>query len=87
MTAKLIAEALCEKSFEVCAKTIIPPWVDGADDEASRDAWYQVQTLRRQRDELVEIWPAKKASLDEQFNDAVMRVAKSLYEQLYDLTA
>ena len=47
----------------------------------------QVQTLRRQRAELLEIWPHKKATLDEQFNDTVMVIAAEVYDALYDITA
>ena len=87
MKIKHIAEALCLGSFESCAKTIIPPWAEGADDLPSRNAWMQVQTLRRQRAELLEIWPHKKATLDEQFNDTVMVLAAEVYDALYDITA
>ena len=87
MTTKKIAEALCEASFEVCAKTIIPPWVEGADDLPARNAWQQVQTLRRQRKELAALWPEKQATLDEQFNDAVMALAAEVYDALFDLSA
>lgn len=87
MTIKKIAEALCEPSFEVCAKRIIPPWVEGADDLPARNAWQQVQVLRRQRTELAALWPAKQATLDEQFNDAVMTLAAEVHDALYDLSA
>jgi hypothetical protein len=86
MTSRKIAGALCEASFEVCAKTIIPPWIDGADDLPAKNAWAQVQVLRRQRAELIEIFPHKKADLDQQFDDAVMKLAVQVYEELFDLT-
>lgn len=78
MTTKKIAEALCETSFEVCAKSIIPPGVDGADDLPARKAWHEVQILRRQCAELLEIWPNKKATLDQQFNDVLMTLAEEV---------
>lgn len=86
MTIKRIAEALCEPSFEVCAKTIIPPWAEG-DDTPAKKAFVQVQTLRSQRAQLLEIWPEKKAKLDEQFNDSVMVLAAEVHAALFDLTA
>lgn len=76
-----------EPEFEACAKTIIPPWHDDANDGPAKQAWRAVRTLMRQRDELVTIFPKKKAELDAQFNAEVLKQARAVHDALFDLTA
>lgn len=74
-----IAKVLLCETRKRAAELIIPPWMND-DCDAFNDAWSQVQTLRRQRDELIAIWPHKRAELEAQFEDAVLKVA-SVFEE------
>lgn len=87
MTTQKIAEALCESSLEACEKLITPPWSEPDECSKVSDAWQHVRTLRRQRDELIELWPHKRDLINDQFYDCVMTIARGLYEKLYAITA
>ena len=87
MTVKTIAHALCAPNYKECAKTVIPPWFEGADETPVKEAFAGVGQLRRQRDELIALWPHKKTELEHQFNDTVTTLARDLHEFLYELTA
>ncbi len=68
---------------QVSARQLLcPPWLDDGPDDAIACAFRQVAELRRQRDELNTIFPAKKGEHQDQFNDLVMELAADLYEKL-----
>lgn len=87
MTTQEIADALCEASLAACENSITPPWIEAAKCSKIGDAWQHVRTLRRQRDELIELWPHKRDLLNDQFYDCVLMIARGLYEKLYAITA
>lgn len=80
-----IASALCEESAERACKFINPPWV-ACDDAVAIEAWKNVQELKRQRFQLIEIFPHKRSELEKQFDDQVMQVAAAVYEAYFELT-
>ncbi len=88
MTIKKIASALMLPDFKACSLTIIPPWCEGVTEEEAKakDAWRTVRTLRSQHDELIVIFPHKKAKLDEEFNAELLNQARSVHETLFELT-
>jgi len=77
-----------EPEFKVCSLTIIPPWCEGVTEEEAKakDAWQTVRTLRAQHDELITIFPHKKAEFDQQFNAELMKQARNVHEALFNLT-
>lgn len=83
-TLTQIASALCADNFHDCAHMILPPWME-EDDSPIREAYSEVQTLRRQRTELTEMFPHKKAELQRQCNDTILDVAVRLRADLFDL--
>jgi hypothetical protein len=89
MTAKKLALALMEPDWKTCVQTLLPPWCEGVEAEEARakEAWRTVRTLRDQHDQLVQIFPHKKAELDQQFNKALMAEARAGHEALFELTA
>ena len=87
MTTQKIADALCEASLETCERLITPHWSESDECSKVSDAWQQVRTLRRQRDELISIWPHKRYAITQQFEDCVYELARGLYDELYAITA
>lgn len=87
MTTQEIADALCEASLAACENSITPPWIEAAKCSKVGDAWQHVRTRRRQRDELISIWPHKRYAFTQQFEDCVYELARGLYEELYAITA
>ena len=87
MTTQEIADALCEASLEACDNSITPPWIEDEEFSEVSDAWQHVRTLRRQRDELIDLWPHKRDLINDQFYDCVLTIARGLYQKLYAITA
>ena len=84
MTLERLASLLCcpaGMTREHVSQLILPPWCD---DEGVQLTEYfqQVSTLRKQRDELVALWPAKRDILNRQCSEAIMEVAAELNEKL-----
>ena len=87
MTIQKIATALCADSAESADKGILTDETWCEDFSASvEDAWKQVRALKRQRQELDQIFPAKKCQHEREFSEQVMNLAAQLHEQIYAMT-
>lgn len=81
-TEQLIASALASSTFEGCAVAILPPWMDAVDIPL-RESYRDAKQLRRQRDELIAIWPHKEELLNKQYNEAILSIARDLHRAIY----
>ena len=79
MKPSKIAHGLCNQNADECVRMICPPWSDG---KAVRVAWSHVGMLKRQRDELMSIWPHRDYEIKRQFQDALNETAKELNRKL-----
>lgn len=84
MTTKRIAMSLVKLGADECIDLLTPSW---AGDAPVVKAYADVQTLKRQRDELTSIFPKKEREFARQFDLLVMEIAKDLHEQLYEVEA
>ncbi len=82
-----IASALCSDSGERADKMILTDaiWCDEFSDMVA-DSWSEVRSLKRQRDGLTEVFPAKKAEHQKQFDAEVIGVAQKLYSRIWETT-
>ena len=84
MTLERLANLLCcpaGMTREHASRQILPPW--GDDEGVKLTEYFQhVATLRKQRDELVVLWPSKRDLLNRQCSEAIMEVAAELNEKL-----
>lgn len=81
MNRNRIASSLCTLTKNECVERITPPW---ADTQPVVKAYWDVQTVIRQRDELLTIFPNKSPELHRQCVDLIMDIASDLHEQLYE---
>lgn len=88
MNITKIVSALIETLWSDCAAQIIPPWIEGWNEEEAeiKEAWNTVRSLRTQRDELIVIFPHKKEEFNQQFNAELLKQARSVHESLFTLT-
>lgn len=89
MNYKETAKALCLPSQHFCMAKIMPPWAEGdpQSEEMVRDAYTQVQTLKRQCAALIELFPAKREQFHRELDAEILKLAEKVHEQLYNLEA
>jgi hypothetical protein len=82
-----IASSLCLDQWQACASDILPPWIEGCAAEEARikEIWLQIRTLRRQRDELKEMWPAKADQFDREYRTLVTKLAEKTKEYMNEV--
>jgi hypothetical protein len=88
MNAKRITAALLMDTPEKAACFLLGPDVTERclPDEPIIEAWQQVQTLKRQRNDLIEIWPNRSTKIEDQFTEQVALLSNNLYSQIFDAT-
>lgn len=85
MTSTEIANHLCASNSRKEAAAILAPWHEETEFETKLvEAWLNVNDLRRQRQELIRIFPDRFELYYLQFDQAVLKIASDLDDDLRD---
>lgn len=88
MRINVISSALCADRLEDSDRRILKNEIWCEEFAALvEDAWKQVRELKRQRDALDRLFPAKVYQHEREFSAEVMNLAVKIYEQVFEVTA